>query len=163
MSFLFLFCVNISESPRHTEKYCGYVTPDQSKHRHMLKNAVKMNNMKFFICYRGGISFHSLLVTRCKITRFSLQNSLVTRCRRCSLQKITRYSLQRLLVAKHHLLLVAKFARYSLQLCSFLFTRLLSNKYWFQAWMLLRHLITRLASKPVFRYTVGAGVGWVCN
>ena len=66
---------------------------------------------------------HSLLVTRCKITRYSLQNSLitrckkslvtrckirsllvaeaarckkslVTRCRSCSLQKITRYSLQ---------------------------------------------------------------------
>ena len=111
MSFLFLFCVNISESPRHTEKYCDYVTSDQSKHRHMLKNAVKMNNMKFFICYRGGISFHSLLVTRCKITRYSLQNSLVTRCRSCSLQKITRYSLQKLLVAKNHSLLVAVVAR----------------------------------------------------
>ena len=62
-----------------------------------------------------GVTFHSLLVTRCKITRYSLQNLLVTCCRSCSLQKITRYSLQKLLVAKNLSLLVAKFARYSLQ------------------------------------------------
>ena len=54
-------------------------------------------------------------VVRCKESRYSLQNLLVTRCRSCSLQKITRYSLQKLLVAKNHSLLVAKFARYSLQ------------------------------------------------
>ena len=56
-----------------------------------------------------------MLVTRCKITRYSLQNLLVSRCRSCLLQKITRYSLQKLLVTKSHSLLVAKFARYSLQ------------------------------------------------
>ena len=34
-------------------------------------------------------------VARCKkITHFSLQNWLVTRCRSCSLQKITHYSLR---------------------------------------------------------------------
>ena len=50
--------------------------------------------------FTGGVTFHSLLVTRCKITRYSLQNSLVTvteitrcknllvtRCRSCSLQQ----------------------------------------------------------------------------
>ena len=58
---------------------------------------------------------HSLLVTRCKITRYLLQNSLVTRCRSCSLQKVTCYSLQKLLVAKNHSLLATKFARCSLQ------------------------------------------------
>ena len=57
------------------------------------------------------VEIHSLLVTRCKITRYSLQNALVTRCRSCSLQKITRYLLQKLLVAKNHSLLVAEVAR----------------------------------------------------
>ena len=54
-----------------------------------------------------------LLVTRWNslVARYSLQNSLVARCRSCSLQKITRYSLQKLLVAKHHSLLVAEVAR----------------------------------------------------
>ena len=66
-------------------------------------------------CHQRGVTFHSLLVTRCKITRYSLQNSLVTHCRSCSLQKITNYSLQKLLVTKKLSLLVAKFARYSLQ------------------------------------------------
>ena len=53
-----------------------------------------------------------LLITRCrscssqKITCYSLQSSLVTRCK-----KITRYSLQKLLVAKYHSLLVAEVAR----------------------------------------------------
>ena len=61
------------------------------------------------------VEIHSLLVARCKITCYSLQNSLVIRCTSCLLQKITRYSLQKLLVAKNHSLLVAKFARYSLQ------------------------------------------------
>ena len=57
------------------------------------------------------------LVTRCrswslqKITRCSLQNSLVTRCRSCLLQKIIRYLSQKLLVAKNHSLLVAEVAR----------------------------------------------------
>ena len=61
------------------------------------------------------VTFHSLLLSCCKITRYSLQSSLVTRCRSCSLQKITRYSLQKLLVAKNYSLLVAKFAHYSVQ------------------------------------------------
>ena len=61
------------------------------------------------------VEIHSLLVTRCKITRYSLQNSLVTCCRSYSLQKFTRYSLQKLFVEKIHSLLVAKIARYSLQ------------------------------------------------
>ena len=72
--------------------------------------------------YIEGVTFHSLLfeihsllVTHCNITRYSLQNSLVAHCRSCSLQEIIRYSLQKLLVAKHHSLLVAKFSSYSLQ------------------------------------------------
>ena len=44
------------------------------------------------------VEIHSLLVARCKITCYSLQKSLVTRCRSCSLQKFTRYSLQNSLV-----------------------------------------------------------------
>ena len=46
------------------------------------------------------VKIHSLLFTRCKITRYSLQKSLVTRCKNRSL-----------LVAKNHLLLVAEVAR----------------------------------------------------
>ena len=64
------------------------------------------------------VARYSLKFTRCKITRYLLQNFFITRCRSCSLQKITRYSLQKLLVAKNHSLLVAKFAHYSLQKCS---------------------------------------------
>ena len=70
----------------------------------------------------------SLLVARCKITRYSLQNLLVTPFRSCSLQKFTRYSLQNIrsllvaevarrknsLVVKNHSLLIAKFNRYLL-------------------------------------------------
>ena len=83
---------------------------------------------------KRGITFHSLLVTRCKIACCSLQNLLVTRCRSCLLPKITRYSLQKIsryslrnslvtrcrscLLQKNHQLLVGKFARYSLQNCS---------------------------------------------
>ena len=61
------------------------------------------------------VKIHSLLVTRCKISRYSLQNSLVTHCKSCWLQKSTRYSLPKLLVAEIHSLLVAKFTHYSLQ------------------------------------------------
>ena len=89
--------------------------------------------------FAGGVTFHSLLVTCCKITRYSLQNSLVTvteitrcknllvtRCRSCSIRSlrveeitrcknslVNRYrscSLQ-----KNRSLVVAKFACYSLQ------------------------------------------------
>ena len=86
------------------------------------------------------VEIHSLLVTLCKITHYSLQSllvtrrrkslvtrckirsllvaevvrckkSLVTRCKIGSLQKNTCYSLQKLLVAKNHSLLVAEVAR----------------------------------------------------
>ena len=79
-----------------------------------------------FTCCALLVEIHSLLVNGCKITRYSLQNSLVarcknslvTRCRSCSLEKITDYSLRNSLVtrsrAKNHWLLVAKFAFYSL-------------------------------------------------
>ena len=60
-----------------------------------------------------------MLVTRCNITHYSLQNSLVTRCRSCSLQKVTRYSLQKVLVAKNHSLLVAEIANHSLFVAKF--------------------------------------------
>ena len=55
-------------------------------------------------CKESRYSLQNLLVTRCrscslqKITRYSFQNSLVTRCRSCSLQKLTCYSLQNSLV-----------------------------------------------------------------
>ena len=53
------------------------------------------------------VEIHSLLVTRCKITRYLLQNSLVTRCRSCSLQKVTRLVTR----CKIRSLLVAEVAR----------------------------------------------------
>ena len=46
------------------------------------------------------VEIHSLLVACCKITCYSLQNLLVTRCRSCLYQKITRYSFQNLLAAR---------------------------------------------------------------
>ena len=76
--------------------------------------------------FAGGVTFHSLLVTRCKITRYSLQNSLVTvteitRCKnllvtRCNnrlllVAKFARYALKKLLVAKIHWLIVTEVAR----------------------------------------------------
>ena len=63
--------------------------------------------LKFeFVSNNRGVTFHSLLVTRCKITRYLLQNLLFKKS--SSLQKITRYSLQKLLVAKNYWLLIAK-------------------------------------------------------
>ena len=64
----------------------------------------KVDNLTYINVLRR--KFHSLLVTRWNslVARYSLQNSLVIRCRSCSLQKITRYSL-----------LVAKFAHYLLR------------------------------------------------
>ena len=47
------------------------------------------------------VARYSLKFTRCKITRYLLQNFLITRCRSCSLQKITRYSLQNLLITRY--------------------------------------------------------------
>ena len=59
------------------------------------------------------VETHSLLVTCCKTTRYSLQNSLVTRCKK---SLVTRCKICSLLVAeiaccKNHSLLIAKFAR----------------------------------------------------
>ena len=53
------------------------------------------------------VQIHSLLVTRCKISRYSLRNSRVTRCRSCLLQNVTCYSLQSYSLKK--------ITRYSLQ------------------------------------------------
>ena len=52
------------------------------------------------------VEIHSLFVTRCKITRYSFQNSPVT-----PLQNSPVTPLQRLLVAKIHSLLVAEVVR----------------------------------------------------
>lgn len=77
-----------------------------------------MSNLVFNI--QLGLSlynFWKILLTLCHfkventrhnfsfVARYSLLNSLVTRC---SLQKFTRYSLQKLLVLKYHSLLVTK-------------------------------------------------------
>ena len=79
---------------------------------------------KILIVKSWGITFHrcsllvenySLLVTRCKITRYSLQILLVTCCRSCSLQKITRYSLQNLLVTRCRSCSLQKVSGYLLQ------------------------------------------------
>ena len=72
------------------------------------------------ICDRG-LTFHSFLVTHCKITRHSLQicsllvaevarskKSLVTHCKIRSFQNITRYSLQNLLITRCKIPLVAR-------------------------------------------------------
>ena len=69
----------------------------------------------FWLVALYSLRFFSMLVTRCKIKHYALQNLLVTGFKSCSLQKITHYFLQKLLVAKIHFLLVAKFACYSLQ------------------------------------------------
>ena len=47
--------------------------------------------------YDRDVTFHSLLDTRCKITRYSLQNSLVTRCKK---SLVTRCKICPLLVAE---------------------------------------------------------------
>ena len=99
-----------------------------------------LNRVYSFLSILGGVTFHSLLVTRwkklvakslitrCKkslVTRCKIRlllvekvarckKSLVTRCKIRLLQKVTRYSLQKLLVVKTHSLLVAKFDRYLL-------------------------------------------------
>ena len=61
------------------------------------------------------VEIHSLLVTHCKTTRYSLQNLFVTRCRSCSLQKITRYPLQNSLVNRCRSCSLQEITRYSLQ------------------------------------------------
>ena len=61
------------------------------------------------------VEIHSLLVTCCKITRYSFQNSLLTPCRSCSLQKITSYSLQNLLVTCCRSCSLQRLICYSLQ------------------------------------------------
>ena len=54
---------------------------------------------------RRKIQIHSMLVARCKITRYSLQNSLVTHCKnslatRCKNSLATRCKIRSLLVAE---------------------------------------------------------------
>ena len=61
------------------------------------------------------VEIHSLLLTHCKTTRYSLQNLFVTRCRSCSLQKITRYPLQNSLVTRCRSCSLQEITRYSLQ------------------------------------------------
>ena len=69
------------------------------------------------------VEIHSMLVTRCKITSYALQNSLVTRCKSCSLQKVTCYSLQKIahyslqnsLITRCRSCSLQKFTCYSLQ------------------------------------------------
>ena len=76
-----------------------------------------VNNHSLFVAKfaRYLLQIHQLLIIRCKTTRYSLQNSLVTRCRNCLLQKITRYSLQNFLVARCRGWLLQKATRYLLQ------------------------------------------------
>ena len=83
-----------------------------------------------------------MLVTRCKITCYSLQNPLVTRCRSCSLQKITRYSLQNSLVTRCRSWSLQKITRYSLQ-------KLLVPKHH----SLQNSLVTRCKNSLVTHYT----------
>ena len=74
------------------------------------------------------VTFHSLLVTSCKITNTSLQNllvtcsrncllqkKLVTCCRSCSLQKFTGYLLQNLFITCSRSCLLQKVTCYLLQ------------------------------------------------
>ena len=77
--------LNYSERNNHIEKFP--VAVKHTDHRFVRRNFSR-------------VTFHSLKFTRCKITHYSLQNLLVTRCRSYSLQKITRYSLQNSLVAR---------------------------------------------------------------
>ena len=58
---------------------------------------------------------HSLLINRYKITRYLLQNSLVSRCRGFLLQNIARYSLQNSLVTRCRSCSLQKMTFYSLQ------------------------------------------------
>ena len=95
------------------------------------------------------VTCYLLKFTRCRTTRYSLQNLLVTCCRSCSLHKTTRYLLQKLLVSKTSLvtrckirsLLVAKVARCKKSLV----TRCKSC-------LLLVAEVTRFKKSPVTRF-----------
>ena len=101
--------------------------------------------------HNRGVTFHSLLVTRCKITRYSLQNSLVTCCRSCSLQKFTRYALQNSLVTRCRSCSLQKFTRYSLQ--NSLVTRCRScSLQKITRYSLQNSLVTRCKNSLVTRY-----------
>ena len=63
----------------------------------------------------NSLQIQSLLASRCKFTRYSLQKLLVTCCRSCSLQKLTRYSLQILLVTRCRSCSLQNITRYSFQ------------------------------------------------
>ena len=79
-----------------------------------IPNRYKRHNFSLVACY----SLQNSLVTRfrsCslqKFTRYSLQNSPITRCRSCLLQKFTRYSLQNSLVTCCRSLSLQKFVRF---------------------------------------------------
>ena len=62
---------------------------------------------------RAGCSLKKLLVV--EIHSFSFQNSLVTRCRSCSLQKFIRYSLQNFLATRCRGCSLQKITRCSLR------------------------------------------------
>ena len=75
----------------------------------------------YTVRYAGGVPFHScsllveihsLLATRCKITRYSMQKLLAAKNHSLLVAKFARYSLQKLLVAKIHSSLIVKFTRY---------------------------------------------------
>ena len=90
--------------------------------------SIRLINHIFFKTSFRGITFHLLFVTRwnslvarCKICSLLVaevtpcKRSLVTRCRSCSLQKNTRCSLQNSLVTCSRSCSLQKINRYSLQ------------------------------------------------
>ena len=72
-----------------------------------------MEEAQLFTRWSLLVEIHSLFVTRCKITRYSLQNLLVVEIARC--KKITHYSLQNSLVTRCTSCLLQNVTRYSLQ------------------------------------------------
>ena len=81
----------------------------------LLDNRHNLSSRNFTLFEEGGVTFHSLLVTCCKITRYSLQKLLVAKNHSLLVAKFARYPLQKLLVAKNYSLLVAEFASHSFQ------------------------------------------------
>ena len=69
-------------------------------------------NFSLVAHYSLKFTLHSLLIA--KFARYSLQNSLFTRCRSCSLLKITLCLLQNWLVIQCRSCWLQKIARYSL-------------------------------------------------
>ena len=69
----------------------------------------------FSLVAHYSLKTHLLVVTCFKITRYSLQNSLVVKNHSLFVVKFARYLFQKLLIAKNHSLLIAEFACYSFQ------------------------------------------------